>query len=49
MNNRDVIEMFNKVADMLAMSKDAGKDGRHERFKTTTGFDSGYHRRQHGL
>jgi len=37
------------VADLLARSEDAGKDGRHEEFKTTRNFDSGYHRRQHGV
>ena len=36
------------LADLLADTKDAGSDGRNERFKTTKQFDSGYHRRQHG-
>lgn len=38
-----------ELADLLAKTKDAGHDGRHERFKTSKDFDSGYHRRQHGV
>jgi predicted aldo/keto reductase-like oxidoreductase len=35
--------------ELLARTKAAGSDGRHERFKTATDFDGGYHRRQHGV
>jgi predicted aldo/keto reductase-like oxidoreductase len=34
---------------LLADTKEEGKDGKHELFKTTRNFDSGYHRRQHGV
>jgi len=38
-----------EIDDLLGKTKSAGIDGRHERLKTTTDFDSSYHRRQHGL
>jgi aryl-alcohol dehydrogenase-like predicted oxidoreductase len=38
-----------EVTDLLAETKDTGRDGRHERFKTTTHFDGPFHRQQHGL
>jgi predicted aldo/keto reductase-like oxidoreductase len=38
-----------EVRDLLAETKADGSEGRYERFKTTTQFDSGYHRQQHGL
>jgi predicted aldo/keto reductase-like oxidoreductase len=37
-----------EAAEMLAKTKTAGADGKYEGFKTTTGFDGPYHRRQHG-
>ena len=38
-----------EIKDLLAETKAAGRDGRHEGFKTATRFDSGYHRAQHNL
>ena len=38
-----------ELADLLGKTKAAGSDGRYEAFKTTTNFDGGYHRRQHGV
>lgn len=38
-----------EIRGLLAETKTPGSEGRYERFKTTTRFDSGYHRRQHGL
>ena len=38
-----------EVSRLLAETKEAGKDGRYERFKTTVQFDGLYHRRQHGV
>ena len=38
-----------EIEQLLAKTRDDGHDGRHERFKTTDNFDSGYHRRQHGV
>jgi uncharacterized protein len=34
---------------LLADTKEAGKDGRYERFKTTNQYDGPYHRAQHGV
>jgi len=34
---------------LLAKTKPMAGDGRYEKFKTTQGFDGGYHRKQHGL
>jgi aryl-alcohol dehydrogenase-like predicted oxidoreductase len=39
----------NDVLALLAKTKEAGREGRNEPFKTTQGFDSGVHRKQHGL
>lgn len=38
-----------EVEKLLAKTKADGRDGRHEGFKTSTNFDSGYHRKQHGV
>lgn len=38
-----------ELTSLLAETKEPGSTGRLERFKTTRAFDSGYHRRQHGL
>ena len=38
-----------EMGNLLARTKAAGSDGRHERFKTSRDFDAAYHRRQHGL
>ena len=37
-----------ELKQLLSDTKEAGKDGRYERFKTTTQFDGPYHRAQHG-
>lgn len=37
-----------ELEHLLADTKEAGKDGRYERFKTSTQFDGAYHRKQHG-
>ncbi len=34
------------LAELVAETKDAGRDGKLEGFKTTRNFDSGYHRKQ---
>jgi aryl-alcohol dehydrogenase-like predicted oxidoreductase len=38
-----------ELKQQVAESEEAGKDGRYERFKTTTQFDGGYHKAQHGV
>ena len=38
-----------EMAAFQDQTKAAGSKGQYERFKTTRGFDSGYHRRQHGV
>jgi predicted aldo/keto reductase-like oxidoreductase len=38
-----------EMNDLVAKTEEAGRDGRYEGFKTSTRFDGGYHRRQHGL
>ena len=38
-----------ELAELLAKTEDAGREGRYERFKTTRSFDGGYHRQQHGV
>jgi uncharacterized protein len=38
-----------EIEDLLAETKVAGSDGSHEGFKTSTRFDSGYHRAQHDV
>lgn len=38
-----------EIEDFLAETKTAGSDGSHEGFKTSTRFDSGYHRAQHDV
>jgi len=38
-----------ELETLLADTKEAGKEGKYEGFKTTTGFDGHYHRVQHGL
>jgi len=38
-----------EIEGFLAETKAAGSDGSHEGFKTSTRFDSGYHRAQHDL
>jgi aryl-alcohol dehydrogenase-like predicted oxidoreductase len=35
--------------NLLAKVEPVAGDGRHERFKSTQDFDSGYHRKQHGM
>lgn len=35
--------------ELLAKVKDVAGDGRYEIFKSTTGFDGGHHRKQHGF
>jgi predicted aldo/keto reductase-like oxidoreductase len=37
------------IERLLAETKEAGKDGRYERFKTTKQYDGPYHRAQHGV
>jgi predicted aldo/keto reductase-like oxidoreductase len=37
-----------ETAELLAGTKTAGADGKHERFKTTTMFNGPFHRQQHG-
>ena len=38
-----------ELEQLLADTKQAGKDGRYEGFKTTKQFDGRYHRIQHGV
>jgi aryl-alcohol dehydrogenase-like predicted oxidoreductase len=38
-----------EIEDFLAETKAAGSEGGHEAFKTSTRFDSGYHRAQHDV
>ena len=38
-----------ELQNLLTKVKPVAGDGRHERFKSTQAFDSGYHRNQHGF
>jgi aryl-alcohol dehydrogenase-like predicted oxidoreductase len=38
-----------ELTQWLAKSEEPGREGLYERFKTTKGFDGGYHRQQHGV
>jgi predicted aldo/keto reductase-like oxidoreductase len=38
-----------ELQTLLARVEPVAGDGRHERFKSTQAFDSGYHRKQHGF
>jgi len=37
-----------ELAALVSETKEPGSKGAHERFKTTTQFDGGYHKKQHG-